>query len=108
MDKKFKISAEEMKEIATGFGACIATDKITVDGQKVGYMYREEPDSPLNGWVFTAGNETQEYMDNWENMAIYDTNTIANYDPDITEFIALPVGSECERNQDGILVEIKI
>jgi len=107
MDKKFKISADEIKEIATGFGACIATDKITVDGEKVGYMYREDPDDSVNGWVFTAGNETQEYMDNWENMSIYDTNTIANYDPDITAFIELPVGSECERNQDGVLVEIE-
>jgi hypothetical protein len=60
MSKKFKIPAEEMKKIAIGFGACIATDMITVEGHSVGNMYREEPDSPLNGWVFMAGNESQE------------------------------------------------
>jgi hypothetical protein len=45
-------------------------------------------------------------MDNAENMTMFDTNTIANCDPDITAFIELPVGSQCERNHQGILVEI--
>lgn len=33
---------------------CIVSDKITKDGYKVGYMYREEPkeNKPDSGWVF--------------------------------------------------------
>ena len=107
MDKIFKIPGDKIKNIAVGYGACIATDLITVNGSKVGYMYREEPDGVLSGWVFMSGEETQDYMDNPENMAIYDINTIANYDPDIVSFIELPVGTECERNESGTLIEMK-
>ena len=72
---------------------------------KVGYMFREEPDSLLSGWIFTSGTETQDYMDNADNMAIYDINTVANYDPDIVKFIECPVDKECVRGSDG---ELKI
>lgn len=108
MIKVFKLSAKEIKPIAVGYGGCIATDKITVEGQKVGYMYREESNYELdNGWRFMSGDETQEYIDNPDNHSIYDLNTIANYDSEIILFMELPVGTECERNEKGCLVEIK-
>ena len=108
MVKSFKLNSDELKSIAVGFGSCIATDHITVTGHKVGYMYREESNDKLdNGWRFLSGEETQEYMDNPENHAMYDLNTIANYDPDIIPFIELPIGTECERGINGLLAEIK-
>ena len=103
MDKVFKLKPNEINNLAIGYGACIATDMITVHGHKVGYMYRDEPDSPNSGWVFMAGNETQEYMDNPANIAMFDINTIANYDQDIIPLIESPVGTECERDSDGVL-----
>jgi hypothetical protein len=106
MSKQFKLSSEEIINIAIGYGGCIATDMITVEGHKVGYMYRDESSNKTNGWVFMAGCETQEYMDNAKNLAMYDTNTIANYDPDIVAFIELPRGSQCERNNHGTLVQV--
>ena len=106
MSKQFKLSHDEIKNIAIGYGGCIATDMITVEGHKVGYMYRDESSDTTNGWVFMAGCETQEYMDNAENSSIYDTNTIANYDSDIVTFIELPEGSQCERNAQGTLVQV--
>lgn len=39
-DKKFKLPAEQIKPIATGSGACYASDRITVDRERVGDMYR--------------------------------------------------------------------
>ncbi len=45
-EKQFKIPGSEIKPLAEGHGGCFATDMITVDGQKVGYMYREKPDFP--------------------------------------------------------------
>ena len=38
---------------------CLVSDRITKDGCKVGYMYREEPDdsAPDSGWRFMAGDE---------------------------------------------------
>ena len=40
--KQFRLAAAEIKPLATGHGGCIATDRITVNGRRVGYMYREE------------------------------------------------------------------
>ena len=79
--KKYKLSAEQIIDLATGLGACLATDKITVEGELVDYMYREEPIFEAdNGWRFFSGTEDQEYVDDPNNSAFYDVNTIANYD----------------------------
>ena len=43
---------------------CIVSDRITKEGFKVGYMYREAPDedNPDSGWRFLAGDEDEAYM----------------------------------------------
>ncbi|MES2820897.1 MAG: DUF2185 domain-containing protein [Pseudomonadota bacterium] len=105
--KNFKLSAEQIKPLENGRGGCIATDMITVEGKPVGYMYREEPNNPQDsGWCFMSGYESQEYMDDSNNHAIYDVNTIANYDPEIIPFLNAPIGSAFERDSAGVLVEI--
>lgn len=105
--KTFHLSAEQIKPIAIGYGSCFASDRITVDGARVGYCYREEPDGVTdNGWRFFAGDESQAYADDPENFAIYDVNTIANYDPSITTILEAPVGSAFERNSSGQLEPI--
>jgi hypothetical protein len=105
--KNFKLKAEQIKTLANGHGGCIATDMITVDGKQVGYMYREVPRNPQDsGWRFMSGSESQEYMDEPNNHAIYDVNTIANYDPEIIPFLNAPIGSAFERNALGVLIEI--
>lgn len=99
--KNFILKATDIKPLAEGFGGCIASDMITVHGHLVGTMYREEPQDPLDsGWRFTAGLETEEYMDELDNLSIYDVNTIANYDPDIIPFLNAPVGSAFERDEE--------
>lgn len=85
---------------------CIATDRITVDGCKVDYMYREETDfEGDSGWRFFGGGETQKYLDNPNNSGIYGLNTIANYDSDIIPFLEAPVGKAYYRDNDGKLYE---
>jgi hypothetical protein len=102
MTKPFRLAASDIKAIAKGYGACIATDRITVDGEPVGYMYREEPSEPTDsGWVFMAGTESQEYMDDPGNSGVYDVNTIANYDPEIVQFLDSPAGSRFVRWPPG-------
>lgn len=96
--KKFKIPAGDIKPLATGRGGCFATDMIVVRGKPVGFMYREEPDNELDsGWRFMSGLEDQDYMDNPDNLGVYDVNTVANYDPTIIELLDAPVGSVFER-----------
>ena len=96
--KKFKLLPEEIKPLVTGHGACMATDKITVDGEPVDYMYREEPINNVDsGWRFFSGTETQEYVDDSNNSAFYQINTIANYDSAIIPYLDLPFGVALER-----------
>lgn len=109
--KVFKLKAEEIKELAPARGSCIATDMITVEGERVGYMYREEPD-PENaadsGWRFFSGTEDDEYANDPSNLQVYDVNTIANYDPEIIPFLDADVPSAFARDAEtGKLVEVE-
>ena len=74
---------------------CIVSDKITKEGYKVGYMYREKPtdNRPDSGWRFMAGNEDNEYMNNPNNHHIFAINTICNYDSDIIPYLKSEIGS---------------
>lgn len=110
-EKNWFIKAKDMKEMfrweyASG---CFATDRILVDGCKVGYMYIEEPDGDWDsGWRFFAGDESDAYMDNPENSGIYELNTIANYDPDIIPFLYADYGSAFYRDADGVFQKEEI
>ena len=96
--KDFKLKAEEIKPLVPEMGACVATDKIVVEGQKVGYMYREESNREADsGWRFTAGNEPNSYMKNPKNSGVYKVNTIANYDSAIIPYLDSPVGTALDR-----------
>jgi hypothetical protein len=100
--KQFRLRADQIMPLAQGHGACFATDLITVNGHQVGYMYREAPDHPSDsGWRFMAGVESQDYLDNPDNLAIYDVNTIANYDPKIVPLLDAPIGSTFERDRQS-------
>ena len=102
MSKNFKLRKEEIKPIATGHGGCIATDKITVEGYPVRFMYRENPDNDIDsGWRFMSGFENNEYMNKPSNHAAYDVNTIANYDPSIIPFLGSPIGSVYETTPES-------
>lgn len=100
--KRFRLEASNLRPLAEGRGSAIASDRITVDGQPVGFMYRESPDNPRDsGWRFFSGTESQEYMSESGNFAMYDVNTIANYDPGIVAYLDAPVGSAFGRNELG-------
>ena len=87
LDKQFKIPGDQILRLIPNMGGCFASDRIVVDGLKVGYMYRELPDKDvLSGWTFMAGDESQEYADDPDHWAIYDVNTICNYDPAIIPY----------------------
>jgi len=100
--KRFWLPTSAIRPLATRRGSCIASDFITVGGRRICYMYREEPNDALDsGWRFFSGDESQEYADVPSNFAIYDVNTIANYDPDIIEFLDSPPGSAFGRESGG-------
>jgi hypothetical protein len=101
MVKRFRLSSNEIRPVATNCGSCIASDHITVEGRRVGFMYRQEPDNPGDsGWVFLSGEESQTYLDDATHLALYDINTIANYDPSIVPLLGAPIGSAFARDAD--------
>lgn len=106
--KPFRLRADQIRPIATGHGACFATDMITCEGRKVAFMYREPPDRDIDsGWRFMSGFESDDYMNDPDNHAVYDVNTIANDDPDIIPFLNAPIGSAFERrNGTGLFVDV--
>lgn len=105
--KRYRLGADQIRSLTPGRGSCVATDLITVEGRPVGFMYREEPSEPTDsGWRFTAGDEPQDYMDNPDNLELYDVNTISNYDPEIIPFLDAAIGSAFERDsRSGRFVE---
>ena len=105
--KEFKLNNDEMKELTDIKGSCIATDRITVDGMKIGYMYRDNPANGFDtGWRFFEGNEDEEYTNNPDNFEIYELNTICNYDPSIIPYLSKPIGTKLEKNGNSF-VDIK-
>ena len=103
MAKSFRIPADQLKDLATGYGTCLASDKITVAGLPVRWTYREEPvDDSDSGWRFFAGDESEEYVNDPANFEIYDVNTIANHDESIITVLDSPAGSSFEKPEDSL------
>ena len=110
-NRSYHVKAEDMKNLLpdwAGADGCIATNRITVEGCKVGYCYREKPDGGWDsGWRFTAGDESEEYMDDPNNAGIYKLNTICNDDPDIIPLLHTPAPCAFERDENGVFQQIK-
>ena len=110
-NRNYHVKAEDVKHLLPdweGADGCIATNRITVEGYKVGYCYREEPDGGWDsGWRFTAGDESEAYMDDPNNAGIYKLNTICNDDPDIIPLLNTPAPCAFERDENGVFQQIK-
>ena len=110
-NRDYYVKAEDMKNLLPdweGADGCIATNRITMEGYKVGYCYRENPDGGWDsGWRFTAGDESEAYMDDPNNAGIYKLNTICNDDPDIISLLNTPAPCAFERDENGVFQQIK-
>ena len=83
------------------FGYVFASKMLFEDNRKVVYFYHEEPDSPSDsGWKFFCGEETQEYCDNPDNIAIYGITSVLNVSPDIEKYLDTDKIVAFERNQE--------
>ena len=110
-NRDYYVKAEDVKSLLPdwkGADGCIATNRITVEGCKVGYCYREKPDGDWDsGWRFTAGDESEEYMDDPNSAGIYKLNTICNDDSDIIPLLNTPAPCAFERDENGVFQQIK-
>lgn len=102
----FKLKPEEIKHLTDIKGGCLASNMITVDGEKVGYAYREEPDNNFpndSGWRFLAGTEDDNYTKNPGNFNVFELNTICNYDKAVLPILGSKIGSSFIRSEDKLV-----
>lgn len=80
---------------------CYVTQRILRDGAKVGYLYREAPDrDDDSGWRFTAGDESDEYMDDAANLAYVSVGAVLSKDDSFIDLLDAPAGAAFTRDRD--------
>jgi hypothetical protein len=78
---------------------CFVTAKVLYDGGTVGYIYREEPEEEDDsGWRIAAGNESDEYMDDAENIFYVSLGAVLNRDDSFVHLLDCVPGSAFERD----------
>ena len=66
------------------FKTCIITNKIMNENWKVGLMQKlESTEETDSGWFLSAGNESQEYIDDAENLCVVTLKELCDRDPTI-------------------------
>jgi hypothetical protein len=87
---------------------CFVTNNILYEGRPVGYLYREEPDyEDDSGWRFTAGDETDEYMDDSENSSYVSLGAVLQEDDSILSLLEREAGVTFMKDEQGSFLEIK-
>lgn len=83
-------------------GYALAPKRLVDRKMKVRFMYRENPDDECDsGWRFFSGYETDEYVNNPDNIGLYDVSTIAEIDSDIIPYLEYPIGCAYEREDEN-------
>lgn len=78
---------------------CFVTKRILEEGAKVGYLYREAPDRDKDsGWRFMAGDESQDYMDDADNLALVSLGAVLSLDDSFIDLLDAPDGAQFERD----------
>jgi hypothetical protein len=73
---------------------CFVTHRILNDGVKVGYLYREAADNDRDsGWRFTANDESDEYMENSNNISFVSVGAVLSRDDSFVHLLDAPEGS---------------
>lgn len=96
-----KPAKTDLVQLTEKTGYALASKRLVENKMKVCFMYRENPDnSSDSGWRFLSGIEDDQYIQNPENIGLYDITTIAEIDPDIIPFLDSPIGAVFARQDD--------
>jgi len=86
---------------------CFVTNNVLYDGRPVGYLYREEPDyDDDSGWRFTAGDETDEYMEDAKNSSYVSLGAVLREDDSVINLLDRESSVAFARNDEGSFVEL--
>lgn len=90
-------------------GYVTVSDRVMRDGCRVGYLYREQPDSEDDsGWRVFAGDETQQYADDPNNFALYNATTLIALEPALASILTRDYPAAFERaGESSDFVEVE-
>lgn len=85
---------------------CFVTRKVLSDGEPVGLLYRETPESEDDsGWRILAGNEDQTYLDDPDNAAYVSLGAVLTEDDSFIGLLDREVGARFVRDGNGAFIE---
>jgi hypothetical protein len=89
-------------------GYIIASNEVMLLHKPIGFFYREEPGNEQDsGWRFFSGDETEVYMEEPKNFAMYNATTIIAIDPSIVEYLEHEYPVAFERDEaSGKFIEV--
>ena len=86
---------------------CFVTNNILYEGRSVGYLYREEPDyDDDSGWRFTAGDETDEYMEDSDNSSYVSLGAVLREDDSCLSLLDSETEVAFAKNDKGNFIEL--
>lgn len=86
---------------------CFVTNNVLYEGRQVGYLYREEPDyDDDSGWRFTAGDETDEYMEDSDNSSYVSLGAVLREDDGCLALLDREAGVAFAKDEKGNFVEL--
>lgn len=103
LEKKYFPDMKETRKLIDSTLKCFATDRISIDGLPIGSLIHNEPaEVDLDsGWMFFAGDESKEYINDLSHTHAFSLNTLCNYDESIIPLLDAPVGTIFYRGEDG-------
>ncbi|MCI8482904.1 MAG: DUF2185 domain-containing protein [Lachnospiraceae bacterium] len=84
---------KEIKQYIKETSGTIVSKSILEGTSKLKWLFRQESGE---GWIAFGDCDTQEYVDNPENMAVVDFNVLANIEPAAANVFYLPPGADLE------------
>ena len=90
------------------FGFILAPRALVNRKLKIGWMYREPPETAGDsGWRVFTGDEDEAEMDNGSYFGFYDVKTILEIDPSVENCLHSPECTAFIRDESGKLVPAK-
>ncbi len=103
------LDKDNLRRLVNTEQGCFVSDRISVDGARPCYVYREEPfkNFPDSGWRFFAGDESKEYTADINNSNIFPLNVIANFDESIIPLLDAEVNTAFIRKEGEEFINFK-
>lgn len=87
----------DMRKFIQNAGGCVVSNNILSGRGKLKWCIREDPiNDNDNGWRFLSDIDTDQYLNNPNNMSICDFNTVAEIEPAILAIYNCEIGTDIE------------